>query len=116
MRSDNSIDYIEFASTDLPATMKFFTQLLNWDFEDYGPDYIAFSEQRMKGGFFKSASVSTASKGAPLIVLYHSNLEETKARVLELGGILERDIFAFPGGKRFHFIEPGGNEFAFWSE
>jgi predicted enzyme related to lactoylglutathione lyase len=116
MKTDNSIDYLEFASTDLTATKTFFSQLLNWSFQDYGPAYIAFEDGRMTGGFFRSTSVSTASEGAPLVVLYHSDLEATRARVVDLGGIIKRDIFSFPGGRRFHFSEPGGNEFAVWSE
>jgi uncharacterized protein len=116
LRPDNSIDYLEFASQDLAATRAFFSGLLGWNFQDYGPDYIAFDDGRMTGGFFRSATVATASEGAPLVVLYHSDLEASKSRVLTLGGLLKRDIFSFPGGRRFHFIEPGGNEFAFWSE
>lgn len=116
MKADNSIDYLEFASKDIVATKAFFSQLLNWKFQDYGADYIAFEDGRMTGGFFRSGAVSPASDGAPLVVLYHSDLEATKARVLELRGVIKRDIFSFPGGKRFHFTEPGGNEFAFWSE
>ncbi len=116
MKSDNSIDYVEFASTDLDATKTFFSKLLDWKFEDYGPDYTAFTDDNMNGGFFKSSSVATVSQGAPLVVLYHSNLEGIKTLVTELGGTIKLDIFSFPGGKRFQFIEPGGNELAFWSE
>lgn len=116
MKTDYSIDYLEFASKDLTATKAFFSQLLNWSFQDYGPDYIAFDDGKMTGGFFGSTSVSTASEGAPLVVIYHSDLEATRARVVALGGVIKRDIFSFPGGRRFHFSEPGGNEFAVWSE
>lgn len=116
MRPDNSIDYLEFASRDLPATKAFFTALLGWSFQDYGPDYIAFEDGKMTGGFFHSETVATAAEGAPLVVLYHSDLPAAKARVEELGGTIKRDIFSFPGGSRFHFGEPGGNEFAVWSE
>ena len=116
MKPDNSIDYLEFASNDLVATKAFFSELLNWRFEDYGPDYTAFTDDKINGGFFKSSSVATASQGAPLVVLYHSNLEEIKDLIIKLGGTIKLDIFSFPGGKRFQFIEPGGNELAFWSE
>lgn len=116
MRPDNSIDYLEFASMDLAATKAFFTTLFSWSFQDYGPDYSAFDDGRMTGGFFRSERVSAAAEGAPLVVFYHSDLEAVKAGVEKAGGVIKRDIFSFPGGRRFHFTEPGGNEFAVWSE
>lgn len=116
MRPDNSIDYLEFASKDLVATKAFFATAFSWVFEDYGPDYISFDGGKITGGFFRSENVSTATEGAPLVVFYHRDLEKTKAEIEKAGGFIKRDIFSFPGGRRFHFTEPGGNELAVWSE
>jgi len=116
MPADHSIDYLEFPSRNLPTTRAFFTALMGWAYEDYGPDYLAFDDGRMKGGFFRSDAISSVAEGAPLVVFYHSNLEEQQRRVTELGATVTRAIFSFPGGRRFHFAEPGGSEFAIWSE
>ena len=112
----NTIDYIEMPSTDLAATKDFFTGLFGWVFQDYGPDYVAFDDGRMTGGFFASEVTSTVAKGAPLVVFYSAELEKMSKEVARLGGKIRRAIFEFPGGRRFHFEAPGGGEFAIWSE
>ncbi len=112
----NTIDYIEMPSTNLLATKGFFTGLLGWVFQDYGPDYAAFDDGRMTGGFFASEMTSTVAKGAPLVVFYSAELEKMAQEVAGLGGKITREIFEFPGGRRFHFEAPGGGEFAIWSE
>ena len=111
-----TIDYIEMPSKDLAATKNFFTNLFGWSFQDYGPDYCAFDDGRMAGGFFASEKTSSVDAGAPLIVFYHPELEKTRAEVACLGRKITREIFEFPGGRRFHFEAPGGGEFAIWSE
>ncbi len=103
-------------SKDLAATKSFFSGLLGWSFQDYGPDYCAFDDGRMTGGFFVSEKTFTVESGAPLIVFYHPQLEKTQAEVTRLGGKITREIFEFPGGRRFHFHAPGGAEFAIWSD
>jgi predicted enzyme related to lactoylglutathione lyase len=112
----NTIDYLEMPSKDLAGTKNFFTKLFGWSFQDYGPDYCAFDDGRMAGGFFASEKTSSVEAGAPLIVFYHSDLEKTCSEVARLGGKITREIFEFPGGRRFHFMPPGGGEFAIWSE
>jgi predicted enzyme related to lactoylglutathione lyase len=112
----STIDYIEMPSKDLAATKLFFTQLFGWSFQDYGPDYCAFDDGRMTGGFFASENTSRVAAGAPLIVFYRSDIAEIFAEVRRLGGKVTREIFDFPGGRRFHFEAPGGGEFAIWSE
>jgi predicted enzyme related to lactoylglutathione lyase len=112
----NTIDYIEMPSTNLAATKDFFSGLFGWVFQDYGPDYAAFDDGRMTGGFFASESTSTVAKGAPLVVFYSAELEKMSQEVAQLGGKITREIFEFPGGRRFHFEAPGGGEFAIWSE
>jgi predicted enzyme related to lactoylglutathione lyase len=116
MNKHEKINYIELQSSDIPATKAFFTKAFNWSFEDYGPDYTAFSNQGLDGGFFKSALVSKPDQGAALIVFYSEDLNSTQIKVETAGGKISRAIFDFPGGKRFHFIEPSDNEFAVWSD
>lgn len=111
----NTIDYIEMPSTNLSATKDFFSRLFGWSFQDYGPDYAAFDDGRMTGGFFTSEMTSTVAKGAPLVVFYSPDLEKMSKDVALLGGKITREIFEFPGGRRFHFEAPGGGEFAIWS-
>lgn len=110
------INYVEFPACDLPATKAFFEKAFGWSFVDYGPDYAAFSDQGLDGGFFKSDQKSSTDNGAALIVFYSANLEETLASVMDAGGTIVRPIFAFPGGRRFHFTEPSGNELAVWGD
>lgn len=110
----NTIDYLEMPSRDLAATKAFFTALFGWSFQDYGPDYCAFDDGRMTGGFYAAEKI--ADTGAPLIVFYHPELEKIVSDVTRFGGKITREIFAFPGGRRFHFQPPGGGEFAIWSD
>jgi predicted enzyme related to lactoylglutathione lyase len=111
------INYLEYASENLPATKSFFSAAFEWLFTDYGPEYVAFKEPSgMDGGFYKSVSVAKSEQGAPLTVFYAKDLEAALDKVEQSGGKISKAIFSFPGGRRFHFIEPGGNEFAIWSE
>ena len=112
----NTIDYIEMPSLDLVATKDFFAKLFGWSFQDYGPDYCSFDDGRMAGGFFASGQTGSVLGGAPLIVFYRPDIEETLVEVRRLGGKITREIFDFPGGRRFHFEAPGGGEFALWSQ
>lgn len=116
MSAANQIDYVEFQASDLEATKQFFQQLFGWAFTDYGPDYTSFSDNRIAGGFARAEKRSTIESGGVLIVFYHPALEELQRRVGKLGGKVTREIFSFPGGRRFHFAEPSGNECAIWSE
>ena len=111
-----AIDYVEFPATDIAATKAFFVQAFGWVFTDYGPEYTAFYRAGIEGGFYKSPNCSDADKGAALIVFYSDNLEETEQKIRQAGGAIVKAIFAFPGGRRFHFTCPSGNEFAVWSE
>ncbi|MGI8841538.1 MAG: VOC family protein [Caulobacteraceae bacterium] len=110
MREDGKIDYVEFPGTDLPATKAFYGAAFGWAFTDYGPDYAAFEGQGTDGGF--SAEGAPAK---PLVVLYAHDLEAMEAKVRGAGGTIARPIFPFPGGRRFHFRDPSGNELAVWS-
>jgi predicted enzyme related to lactoylglutathione lyase len=107
------IDYLEFPVTDLAAAKRFYGAVFGWSFEDYGPDYASFHDGRLNGGFSKELKVFA---GGPLPILYSRDLEATLARVREAGGRILKDVFSFPGGRRFHFADPSGNELAVWSE
>jgi uncharacterized protein len=107
------VDYLELPTSDIAGVKRFYGTVFGWRFEDYGPDYTSFQDGRMNGGFFKAES--GAAQGA-LLVLYSKDLEGTLARVREAGGRILQDIFEFPGGRRFHFMDPGGNQLAVWSE
>jgi len=115
MNRDNRIDYVEFASTDPAASRVFFETVFGWSFVDYGADYTAFDDGRLQGGFFRSQPLR-AEAGAPLLVLYADHLAPVEAAVRAAGGQIVKPVFAFPGGSRFQFVEPGGNELAVWSE
>ncbi len=114
--SDVKINYIEFHSKDLGATKTFFSKAFGWAFTDYGPDYCDFKGQGVDGGFFRSDDMALASTGAPRVIFYSKNLEETQAIIEAANGVICREIKSFPGGRRFHFIEPGGNELGVWSD
>jgi len=116
MSAENQIDYIEFQAADVAATKRFFEQLFGWKFTDYGPDYSSFEDGRIAGGFSRSDKTSKLNSGGVLVVFYHPRLEEVRQRVIDLDGNITKEIFSFPGGRRFHFTEPSGNECAIWSE
>ncbi|OYW33146.1 MAG: glyoxalase [Methyloversatilis sp. 12-65-5] len=116
MPAHEKINYVEYPARDVGATKRFFQDAFGWVFEDYGPDYAAFSGQGLDGGFYTSDLVADTRQGSALIVFYSADLERTLAKVVAAGGKVVRPVFAFPGGRRFHFAEPSGNEFAVWSE
>jgi predicted enzyme related to lactoylglutathione lyase len=116
MNEHEKINYVEFPANNLEATKSFFEAAFGWSFADYGPEYAAFSDQGLDGGFFKSPLAASTDKGSALLVFYSARLEETQSKVEKAGGRIVKPIFPFPGGRRFHFAEPSGNEFAVWSE
>lgn len=116
MNKHETINYLEIPSSDLAKTQTFFEAVFAWEFESYGPEYLAFKSEAIEGGFFKSKLVSRASNGSVLIVFYSAKLEESLDKVVANGGVISESIFSFPGGRRFHFHDPVGNEFAVWSE
>lgn len=116
MPSHHTVDYIEFPAADLSGAKTFYSAVFGWTFHDYGPDYCAFNDGQTDGGFYRADLNSSAANGSALIVLYSSDLEATLERVKTYGGTILRDIFPFPGGRRFHFADPNQNELAVWSE
>lgn len=118
MNEHEKINYVEFPSSNIDATKSFFSKTFGWSFQDFGPDYVSFFPDAagLGGGFFKSELRASTANGSALIVIYSSNLEETLSKVVDAGGSIIKEIFSFPGGRRFHFTEPSGNEFAVWSD
>ncbi|QJD68193.1 VOC family protein [Xanthomonas campestris pv. badrii] len=112
---ERRIDYVEFGSTDPDASRAFFEAVFGWQFQAYGPDYLAFNDGRLDGGFYRTA-VPAPAEGGPLVVLYADDLAPMLERVRAAGGEIVKPVFGFPGGSRFHFREPGGSTLAVWSE
>ncbi len=116
MSNHEKINYVEFHSSDLEKTKRFFGEIFGWEFQDYGSEYVAFSGAGLDGGFFFSEKSSSVDAGAVLVVFYSERLEETLSKVEAAGGKITRSVFTFPGGRRFHFSDPTGNEFGVWSD
>ena len=116
MSNHEKINYIEFPSRDIEKTKKFFNSVFGWTFIDYGPDYISFNNAGIDGGFFKSDLKSSTKDGSVLVVLYSEDLEKTELKIKEAEGEIVQPIFSFPGGRRFHFADTNGNEYAVWSD
>ena len=116
MPIDQKIDYLEFPARDFDAVQAFYERAFEWSFTDYGPDYRAFTDGKLDGGFYKSEHKSSTANGAALVVIYTLDLEQTLEAVLASGGEVVKEIFSFPGGRRFHFVDPHGNELAVWSD
>ena len=116
MNQHEKINYVEFPAKDIEATKSFFTKAFGWSFVDYGPDYTAFSDEGIDGGFFKSDLAASTTTGSVLIVFFSQALEKTQSKIENAGGEIIKPIFPFPGGRRFHFSDPSGNEYAVWSD
>jgi predicted enzyme related to lactoylglutathione lyase len=112
MRKTGKIDYLELpaGSGSFDRVKAFYAAAFGWSFQDFGPTYAAFDEG-LEGGF-----ATEAATPKPLPILYSEDLEATQKQVEESGGMITAPLFAFPGGRRFHFTDPAGNELAVWSE
>jgi len=109
----HAIDYIEISVRDVAAAKRFYGQAFGWQFNDYGPGYAGIrGADREMGGLAQADNVAT---GGPLVVLFSRDLDATLAAVRAAGGEVSKKPFTFPGGRRFHFRDPTGNELAVWS-
>jgi predicted enzyme related to lactoylglutathione lyase len=113
MNRNKTIDYIEFHADNLSAVRRFYSAVFGWGFEDYGPGYTSFKDGRIAGGFSQGP---VAPGSGPLVVIYVDDLAAMEKQIKEAGGAITKQIFSFPGGSRFHFTDPSGNELAAWSE
>jgi len=116
MPTDQRIDYVEFPAADFDAVEAFYTKTFGWSFTDYGPEYRAFNDGQLDGGIFKSELCSTTAGGAALVIMYAADLGATQDKVVANGGTICKEIFSFPGGRRFQFLDPHGNELGVWSD
>ncbi len=113
MREFGKVDYIELPGGQLAATKRFYADAFGWTFQDYGPTYAGLENAGIDGGFSADPGQATEK---PLVILYADDLEAALDKVTAAGGEISVPIFAFPGGRRFHFRDPAGNELAVWSE
>ena len=114
MRPENRIDYVEIPVTDLPKARTFFESMFGWEFREWGDEYLSFNDGHLNGGLRKSDG--PAPDTGVLLVFYSEDLERDVVRVQQLGGTISQETFSFPGGRRFHFVDPVGTEFAIWSD
>lgn len=110
--NDRQIDNIEFNVSDIARSKAFYGAAFGWTFVDYGPSYTEFSDGRLTGGFTTGEEIRL---GGPLIILYADDLAAVQQCLKDLGAVISRETFSFPGGRRFHFIDPDGYELAVWT-
>lgn len=114
MPRHHTIDYIELSVRDLARAKAFYGDAFGWAFTDYGPTYAGIQgAEREVGGLEETDEVQA---GGPLVILYSKDLEASLAAVQAAGGTVAKPPFDFPGGRRFHFRDPSGNELAVWTE
>ena len=109
---DRCIDNIEFNVADIARAKAFYGTVFGWTFTDFGPTYTEFTDGRLTGGFTTGEEVRP---GGPLIILYADDLGDTQQRIEAAGARISKPVFSFPGGRRFHFVDPDGYELAVWS-
>lgn len=114
MRAENRIDYVEIPVTDIRKARAFLEAMFGWSFKEWGDEYLSFSDGRLNGGIRLAPEAAPAA--GVLLVFYSDDLERDVERVKDLGGTISQDIFSFPGGRRFHFVDPAGTEYAIWAE
>lgn len=115
MSQNLKINYLELPARDLEEVEAFYKSAFGWTFESYGPEYLAFNDGAMDGGFYKADLSSSTANGSVLVVLHTAELDVAEQKVRDSGGKIVKEIFAFPGGRRFHFTDPNGNELAVWT-
>ncbi len=116
MKQDSRISYVELCAEEFSKVKAFYGDVFGWTFQDYGDCFCAFKDGSMDGGFYRSPLHSDSGQCAALVVLYAKDLEATQERITAAGGELCKPIFSFPGGRRFHFLDPNRNELAVWSD
>lgn len=113
-QNHHEINYIEFTVSDMAQSRRFYEAAFDWKFNDYGPDYAGI--QKQGGGEIGGLRLgSEVAGGGPLVILYSSDLSGSLAAVRAAGGEITQEPFDFPGGRRFHFRDPSGNELAVWA-
>jgi len=116
MPENNRIDLVELPAADaavLSAARTFYESAFGWTFTSYGDAYADTADSGVTLGL--NGSADATQQRAALTVLFVDDLEATKDRVIAAGGSIVHDVYPFPGGRRFHFVDPAGNEIAAWS-
>ena len=116
MPENEKINYVEMPFNDLEGTKSFFSAVFGWELQEWGPDYLAFTDEGLDGGFYRTDQTMQADNGSALVIFYSIDLENTLGKIESTGVKVNRPTFYFPGGRRFHFLDPNGNEFAVWSD
>ncbi|NOX50362.1 MAG: VOC family protein [Gammaproteobacteria bacterium] len=116
MYEHEKIDYVEMPAKDFEGTKAFFGKVFGWSLQDAGPDYLAFTDQGVDGGFFRSDQKMSSEAGSALVIFYSVDIESTQEKIKAANGTISKPTMYFPGGRRFHFLDPNGNEFAVWSD
>ncbi|WP_394205690.1 VOC family protein [Shewanella waksmanii] len=116
MSEHNKINYLEIPSQDLAISKAFFKSVFGWGFIDYGREYTCFTNAGITGGFYLSNQQAQTQHGSVLMVMYSDNLSDTEQKIIAANGQITKPTFSFPGGQRFHFSDPNGNEYAVWTE
>lgn len=116
MKKHHSINYLEFPVKDIAKAKSFFSEVFGWSFIDYGDEYCGIANEAIDAGFYQADLSMSTAKGSALIVFYSEDLQASKEKVESNGGNITKPLFEFPGGRRFHFVDPCANEFAVWSD
>ena len=116
MHQHHTIDYLELTVTDLAAAKRFYGDAFGWQFNDYGPEYAGIQRVGGEGEVGGMCVGKEITRGGVLLVLYSTDLEVSMRAVADAGGKVVVEPFEFPGGRRFHFTDPAGNELAVWSD
>jgi len=116
MMTNNKIDYIEMPVKNLAQSKAFFAQLFGWTYTDYGDTYCSIDNAGIGAGMVEMERDFNTAKGTAFVVMYSDQLEQKCQDVIDAGGKITQEIFSFPGGRRFHFSDLNGNEYAIWSD
>ena len=111
----HTLDYIEIAAPDLRAAVDFYSRAFGWEFNDYGPGYAGIRSADGDGEVGGLSAAAVPGTGGPLVLLFSADLDATVESVLAAGGNVVNGPYDFPGGRRFHFRDPAGNELGVWA-
>jgi predicted enzyme related to lactoylglutathione lyase len=115
MSSHHHFNYIELPSTNNTAMKAFYGAVFGWSFQDWGESYVAIQGGGVDGGFDMESGTRKPSNQGALVILYSNDLPVSEAAVVAAGGVISIPAYDFPGGRRFHFTDPSGNELAVWT-
>jgi uncharacterized protein len=113
---ENHIDYVEFpvpSAQEFASVKRFYQEVFGWSFQDWGEGYSDTKDSGTASGFSADAAHRPAG---PLVVLFATDLEGARERVIKAGGKISKEIVSFPGGRRFQYSDPAGNQLGVWSD